>query len=103
MLIKAASLASLIVFCIFSTSAAAQLNCNTHKRVTDEIKNNGGVQSDIAIQSDGLVLEIYKNPNNGKYIIILSDQAGTKSCIVSSGHRWKRLTIHIKTPPKNNL
>ena len=97
------ALVLLIVCSIFPTASVSQLNCNTHKIVTDNIKNTGGVQSDIAIQSDGLVLEIYRNLDNGKYIIILSDQAGTKSCIVSGGPRWKRLIIPVKNPLKNNL
>ena len=97
------ALVLLIVCSVFPTVSVSQLNCNTHKIVTDNIKNNGGVQSDIAIQSDGLVLEIYRNLDNGKYIIILSDQAGTKSCIVSGGPRWKRLIIPVKNPLKNNL
>mgnify|MGYP003630319400 FL=1 len=98
-----AALVLLIVCSVFPTVSVSQLNCNTHKIVTDNIKNTGGVQSDIAIQSDGLVLEIYRNLDNGKYIIILSDQAGTKSCIVSGGPRWKRLIIPVKNPLKNNL
>tara|TARA_R110000796_G_scaffold61082_3_gene141475 strand:- start:4265 stop:4573 length:309 start_codon:yes stop_codon:yes gene_type:complete len=97
------ALVLLIVCSVFPTVSVSQLNCNTHKLVTDNIKNTGGVQSDIAIQSDGLVLEIYRNLDNGKYIIILSDQAGTKSCIVSGGPRWKRLIIPVKNPLKNNL
>jgi len=97
------ALVLLIVCSVFPTVSVSQLNCNTHKLVTDNIKNTGGVQSDIAIQSDGLVLEIYRNLDNGKYIIILSDQAGTKSCIVSGGPRWKRLIIPVKDPLKNNL
>tara|TARA_R110000787_G_scaffold101779_2_gene207388 strand:- start:6392 stop:6700 length:309 start_codon:yes stop_codon:yes gene_type:complete len=97
------ALVLLIVCSVFPTVSVSQLNCNTHKIVTDNIKNTGGVQSDIAIQSDGLVLEIYRNLDNGKYIIILSDQAGTKSCIVSGGPRWKRLIIPVKNPLKNNL
>lgn len=85
--------AAVLVSALFGESAYAA-SCGPHDAVVKALEKGGGVQSDIALQNDGYVVEIFRNVKTDRYAIILSSMDGKVACIISAGGNWKRKIVN---------
>ncbi len=72
--------------------------CALHDKITDALKDRWGErQIGLGINNEGALVEVYVNPNNGSFTILLTRPDGW-SCVATAGKDWRKTIQKPKGP-----
>lgn len=73
------------------TQSQAQQACFSHDQVVTRLADGYGEHLEsYGVTPDGVLVEIYANPDTGTWTITIT-RAGSFTCLVSSGEGWVKI------------